>query len=118
MNRNTLRLAGMVALALLAAVAKADTVNVSVGPNGSMTFSPQQVFINVGDTVKWTWGSTSHSVTSTSGSELNSGLHNSGFVYTHTFMSEGNFSYFCTFHGPIMNGSVTVSAAATPSPTP
>src|SRR2546423_899173 len=79
----------VVALVFFAAGLKAATFQVDVGPNGSMSYSPQQTSITVGDTVEWHWLSASHSVTSTSGSELNSGLHNTGFVYSHTFMSTG-----------------------------
>jgi glucose/arabinose dehydrogenase len=116
-QRNILSVACIVALAFLSPPLKAATVNVVVGPSGSMSYSPKQVFINVGDTVEWVWSSGSHSVTSTSGSELSSGVHVGGYTYSHTFMSTGNFSYYCTFHGLIMNGSVSVSDAASPTPT-
>ena len=37
--------------------------DVSVG-NGGVMFDPDSVNISVGDTVRWTWSSNSHSVTS------------------------------------------------------
>jgi glucose/arabinose dehydrogenase len=117
MQRNILSVAWALALAFLSPTLKADTINVAVGPGGSMSYSPKQVFINVGDTVQWTWSSNNHSVTSTTGSELGSGVHIQGYVYSHTFMAAGNFSYYCTYHGLIMNGSVSVSAPASPTPT-
>jgi glucose/arabinose dehydrogenase len=117
MKRNTLIAAFVVSLAFFARAVNADTFDVLVGPANSMTYAPQQVTINVGDTVHWFWQSPSHSVTSTSGNELNSGVHAKGYTWNHTFMSAGNFPYYCTFHGPIMNGMVTVIAAASPTPT-
>ena len=40
-----------------------NIVDVAVGPVG-FTFDPDTVNISVGDTVRWTWGSSGHSVTS------------------------------------------------------
>src|SRR4029077_13908612 len=44
--------------------ATSQIVDVTVGPNGTLRFSPDPVNISVGDTVRWTWGSNGHSVTS------------------------------------------------------
>ena len=43
-----------------------------------------------------------------------SGIQNSGFVFSHTFSAGGTFSYFCSPHGLCcgMVGSVTVTAGA------
>ena len=95
----------------------ADTIQVQVGAGG-LRFTPQNVTIQVGDTVEWIWAANGHS--STSGTPGNpdglwdSGLHNSGFVFSHTFTTEGTFSYYCTPHGGCcgMVGSVTVTAVA------
>ena len=38
--------------------------DVTVAPNGTLTFSPRTVNISVGDTVRWTWAAGGHSVTS------------------------------------------------------
>src|SRR4051812_21424197 len=38
--------------------------DVAVGPSFQLIFSPNEVDIHVGDTVRWTWGSDGHSVTS------------------------------------------------------
>ena len=45
-------------------VGLAKTFNVDVGSNGDFVFSPFAVSIQPGDTVKWTWKSIFHSVTS------------------------------------------------------
>ena len=83
---------------LLATTAIGATVNVDVGPGGSMSFSPNSVSITAGDTVQWNWKSTFHSVTSDSADEsYDSGVHTSlPFSFTHTFSTPGSFPYHCT----------------------
>ena len=96
---------------------RAATFQVQVGADG-LKFTPQNVTIQVGDTVQWTWAASGHS--STSGTPGNpdgmwdSGVQNIGFVFNHTFTTAGTFSYFCTPHGACcgMIGSVTVTAGA------
>lgn len=112
----------LLSMAFCPPAANAATVMVAVGPGGSMSFSPGTVNINVGDTVKWTWSSSSHSVTAGSPGnqtgEFDSGVHNAPFNFSHTFMDSGSFHYYCTFHGALMSGSVVVQGAPTPTPTP
>jgi glucose/arabinose dehydrogenase len=101
---------------------RAATVTVHVGPGGSMSYNPDPVSINQGDTVQWIWDSSSHSVTAgTPGhptGAFDSGLHNPPFTFSHTFGSAGSFPYYCTFHGAAMTSSVEVAAPASPTPTP
>ena len=111
--------------------ATSTTVDVMVGPGGTFTFNPSTINISVGDTVRWTWDSSGHSVTSgapcTSDGQFCSPnntncstcvLSNQGFVYEFTFTQAGNFSYFCCAHCSLgMTGVVNVSAAS-PTPTP
>lgn len=93
---------------------QAATIQVQVG-SGGLKFTPQNVTIQVGDTVQWTWASSNHS--STSGTPGNpdglwdSGVINSG-TFSHTFSSAGTFAYFCSPHGSCcgMIGSVMVTA--------
>jgi plastocyanin len=103
------------------------TVDVMVAPGGTLTFSPSTVNISVGDTVRWTWAASGHSVTSgNSTSCISDGqfcspnntncttcvTSNVGFVYEFTFTTAGNFSYFCCRHCAFgMIGAVNVSAA-------
>jgi len=108
--------------------ATSTIVDVAVGQTG-FTFSPSTVNISVGDTVRWTWDSSGHSVTSgqpcqadsqyCSPNDMNcaSGtLNNSGFVYTHTFTRSGSYSYFCAAHCFLgMTGVVNVSGGCAPS---
>ncbi len=117
-------------------LAPAQTVNVFVSSN---FFSPQMVRIQAGDTVRWNWSASLHTVTSgscVSGSygdscaaddvfcspnDLNcsSGPTSiTGAVYSHTFNSPGTFAYFCRIHGPIgMTGTVIVDPASSPPTT-
>jgi len=40
----------------------ADVFDVAVGPGGAFVFEPSVLFIDVGDTVRWTWESGGHNV--------------------------------------------------------
>ncbi len=98
-------------------------VTVLVGHNGGATFEPASVNIQPGETVRWSWETGSHSVTS--GVPLqpdglfDSGVHFVPFTFFHTFNTAGSFPYFCEVHGSMMTGVVIVGAATpTPSPTP
>ena len=81
---------------------RAATIQVQVGAGGTK-FTPQNVTINVGDTVQWTWAGDNHSTTSgTPGSPdglWDSGVHNIGFVFSRVFTTPGTFNYFCSPHG-------------------
>jgi glucose/arabinose dehydrogenase len=108
---------------LLFSQARAATVTVQVGPSGSMSFDPDPVSIQVGDTVKWIWGSSNHSVRSGTPSQptnlFSSGIHNSSFSFSQTFSTAGNFPYYCEVHLSAMTSTVQVAAASpTPTPTP
>lgn len=104
--------------------------DVSVGPNGNRVFTPNSLSIAVGDTVRWTWASNNHSVTSggsctadlqyCSPNDTNCGagnLSNTGTVYQHTFTQAGTYTYFCAAHCfQGMIGTITVAASCTPPP--
>ena len=101
--------------------------DVTVGPGFS--FTPSTVNISVGDTVRWTWADSGHSVTSgplappirniCSPNDINcaSGiLSNSGTVYQHTFTQPGTYSYYCAAHCVLgMTGVVNVSGGCAPT---
>jgi plastocyanin/N-acetylneuraminic acid mutarotase len=106
------------------------TFDVTVAPGGSFTFDPSTVNISVGDTVRWTWEGSGHSVTSgllpcaadsqyCSPNDTNcfpGTLSNTGTVYTHTFSQPGSYSYLCIAHCVIgMTGVVNVSGGCAPS---
>ena len=104
-----------------------QTIDVAVGPD--FAFHPDEVNISVGDTIRWTWAGSGHSVTSgppcaadsqfCSPNDMNcfpGVLSNQGTVYMHTFASAGTYSYHCLAHCLVgMTGVVNVSGGCTPS---
>ena len=104
--------------------------DVTVGPG--FAFNPDKLNISVGDTVRWTWESDSHSVTSGTSctadgqfcspedADCDAGtLFNTGTVYVHTFAQAGTYGYFCFAHcGLGMTGGIHVAAGPTPTPIP
>ncbi len=99
-----------------------QTHTVRVGDGGALVFTPANLTIHVGDTVRWVWGSPGHSVVSgTDGNADNqfcspsdSGcdgppLSNKGATYEHTFAEAGMFPYYCSVHFSLgMTGTITV----------
>jgi glucose/arabinose dehydrogenase/plastocyanin len=86
----------------------AALTNVNIEP---FAFDPSVVTINVNDQVRWTWVSDFHNTVSAT-SLWDSGVHNTGFMFTHTFTSAGAFPYSCTVHG--FDGTVNVQGANSP----
>ncbi len=71
-------------------------------------FSPATLTIARGTTVVWTQSDgVPHTVTSDSGSELNSTVLGQGQTYSHTFTQAGTFAYHCDIH-PSMQAQVIV----------
>jgi plastocyanin len=116
-------------------LAGSQIFDVAVGPAGNkIRFVPDTVNISVGDTVRWTWGSDDHSVTSGDSSSCTADgqfcspddtnceagiLNNTGFIYEHTFTQAGTYSYFCALHCFAgMTGVVNVAPNQRPTPTP
>lgn len=72
----------------------------------------QQLSIEVGDTVIWTWGSGTHNleqigdITEPGFAE---GYYSSGHVYSHTFTTIGAHDYLCGPHPNTMYGTITVT---------
>ena len=89
----------------------AETWNVTVGDN---FFSPNDLTIQVGDTVRWTAnGMMSHDVTADDGSFGSATTPN--LTYERTFNSAGEILYFCSVHSSpgrdintFMNGRIEV----------
>lgn len=72
-----------------AARSAATTVPVSVGPGGMLVFNPVNVTARQGDTVKWTWGSSGHTTTDTTGLGLwDSKVRSAGATFSHKCMVE------------------------------
>jgi plastocyanin len=89
----------------------ADTV--TVGPGGSLTFSPNQVTIASGGTVLFTWAGGPHGVkwlTVPVGATLpaNSATVSSGTYSSPVLTTTGTYTYECTVHGSAMSGSIIV----------
>lgn len=83
---------------------------VTVGDN---FFSPSELTIQVGDTVRWinAAGGNSHNVNSTTGAWAQSTTAPS-FEFEVVFNSPGSFPYNCTVHPAQMNGTITVEGQA------
>ena len=64
-----------------------------------LTFSPSELTISVGDTVRWTNNGGFHDVMADDGSFSSGGASTSIWVYTHVFNIVGDFRYYCTVHG-------------------
>src|SRR5215831_7798883 len=93
----------LITTALVAAMA-----NANIEPSD---FNPDTVTINVNDQVVWTWVSDFHNTASETGL-WDSGVFNTGHVYTNTFTSAGSFPYLCQVHG--FTGTVNVQSGNTP----
>jgi plastocyanin len=67
----------------------------------NFAFNPDPVTINVGDTIHWVWQASNHSTTSVKGDPetWDSGVHNTGFTFDHTFNTSGTYPYYCSIHG-------------------
>ena len=74
----------------------------------NFAFSPSSLTINKGDVVVWTNNKTApHTVTSGSGSELESAILRQGQKYSHVFNTTGTYAYYCAIH-PNMKGTIIV----------
>jgi plastocyanin len=103
-------------------LARPQTHTVMVGEGGALVFTPAQLTIHVGDTVRWVWGSGGHSVVSGTNGNAdnrfcspsdtgcdNPPLSNMGATYDHTFAQAGTFPYYCSVHFALgMTGTITV----------
>ena len=119
--RTTVRIKRKLCLGLLPLLVPtalvAATANVQIDP---FAFNPNTVTISVNDQVVWTWVSDFHSSTSDSGL-WDSGVFNTGHVFTNTFTTAGSFPYLCVVHGftgtvNVQNSNQSLSVAIT-SPT-
>ncbi|MHB8845310.1 MAG: plastocyanin/azurin family copper-binding protein [Nitrospirota bacterium] len=73
------------------------------------SFSPTGVTISVNQIVQWNNSSgVAHTVTRTTGDTFNVAL-NDGTSVCLQFTAAGVYDYYCTIHGPTMDGSVTVN---------
>ena len=74
----------------------------------TFAFNPSSLKIKTGDTVIWTnKDNTLHTITSNSGTELNSGNLDKGQIYSYKFTTAGTYEYHCTYH-PSMKAKIIV----------
>ena len=99
-----------------------QTHTVMVGEGGALVFTPANLTIHLGDTVRWVWATSGHSVVSgTNGNAdnrfcspsdtgcANPPLSIMGATYEHTFTTAGTFPYYCSVHFSLgMTGTITV----------
>ena len=70
-------------------------------------FLPEDLTINVGDTVVWTNNDDSPHTVTADDDEFNSGNLAEGATWSYTFTEAGTYDYHCNYHSS-MTGSVTV----------
>lgn len=104
-------------------IASATTHTVIVAPGGNNVFDPDNITINVGDTVRWTFQEDFHTVTSSTGNNctssglFDSGVLNSGNEFSFVFKNAGTFNYMCLPHCEMgMRGVVVVNEVQTQDP--
>jgi plastocyanin len=83
-------------------LAATSTVTIS-----NFQFSPNQVIINIGDTIKWVNNDAFAHTTSSDQSGLWDKTLAQGAVFTRVFNTEGSYSYHCNIH-PTMMATVVV----------
>ncbi|AGN00670.1 halocyanin hcpB [Salinarchaeum sp. Harcht-Bsk1] len=95
-------------------------VSVTVGADGNggtFAFDPPALRISPGTTVTFEWVSDTHNVIVESqpegaGWEGHEPIEDTGFSFTHTFETEGTYTYFCEPHLSLgMKGAIVVGAA-------
>jgi plastocyanin len=108
-------LIGVLMLLVVAAPARAATVDVSVS---NFAFAPAEITIQQGDVITWTWNGpdTNHSTTTgaegqttwDSDARNSSPDHQAGDKFSKEFVHLGEFDYFCKVHPTMMTGRVIV----------
>ncbi|HEY6691542.1 MAG TPA: ThuA domain-containing protein, partial [Solirubrobacteraceae bacterium] len=104
--------AGLFTASVASAQAPAATIKAVDSP--AQAFSPSDVTVTTGQTVRWEFdqAATTHTVTSTSANwSVDETRAPNGAAVEHTFTQPGTYTFHCTIH-PSMIGSVAVSAAA------
>jgi len=88
-----------------------DRVEVAVGSEGGLAYTPAAVAVSPGTTVVWEWTGDggAHDVAANDGSFQSENVDDEGFTFEHTFEGEGVFPYVCTPHEAVgMKGAVVV----------
>ena len=104
MTTSVLLLSGFVACASAFGAHAAEAVTIR-----KFAFAPREITVAPGSTVVWTnKDETPHTVSASDHAFLSKALDTEDH-YEHTFVNEGDYSYFCTLH-PFMTGVVHVRA--------
>ena len=75
----------------------------------NFAYSPSSINIKTGDSVMWTNNDqAAHTITSDSGTELNSQTLSTSQTYSNTFTETGTYNYHCSLH-PGMKAKIIVS---------
>lgn len=92
-----------------------ETVTIAVGPGGENVFDPDEVTIEPGTTVEWTWESNGHNVVVDDAPDDadwegdDDDTYNEGHTHEHTFEVPGEYEYYCSPHEAFgMTGTVVV----------
>ena len=93
------------------------TVEVGAGSD-DLAFAPTKIWIDPGTTVNFEWVSNGHNVhpnDQPNGTDWNgtgTTIHDSGYTHSHTFETEGMYTYYCRPHQSLgMKGAIAVGAA-------
>jgi plastocyanin len=91
----------MIVAALLFVIAPVPGISqtLHIVVSSGMTFTPADLTIHVGDTVRWENQSGFHNVVADDGSFTNGSASSSAWTYDKVFTSVGNFQYYCVIHG-------------------
>jgi plastocyanin len=102
------------------------TETVAVGPDGNLVFTPgteEPLQITPGTTVEFVWESDNHNIVvenqpEGSGWSGHEPIENTGFTYSHTFETLGEYEYYCQPHESAgMIGTIeVVESISTPAP--
>jgi plastocyanin len=117
LNTGTLAFAMFVALALLSSTHGKDSKTRGSAPVKAIktevaidnfSFSPNTLTLSVGATVTWTnHDNVPHVVSSADNQFKKSTVLKTGQSFSHTFVTTGTYSYFCSIH-PRMTGKIIV----------
>jgi len=88
-----------VILVVLSAPVPSISQSLHVVVASGFTFTPSDLTIHVGDTVKWQNQSGFHNVVADDGSYTNGTASSSSWTYTRVFTSVGDSRYYCDVHG-------------------
>ena len=107
-------------LILCSSFTLAETFDVSIT---NFIFTPNDLTIKVGDTVRWTNNQGFHDVTADDNSFVSGAPSSDTFVFERTFNTVEEILYYCSVHSQpgrdinsFQNGKITVIAGTDPEP--